>query len=57
MGNIPDPVEAKKYLSRKSIMETEKWDDLKYGEQLLFESLTVTTSNMAPFGQNQGRFQ
>jgi len=29
---IPVPVEAKKYLSRKSIVETEDWDDLKHGE-------------------------
>ena len=30
--HIPDPVEAKRYLSRKAIVETESWDDLKHGE-------------------------
>jgi hypothetical protein len=29
---IPDPVEAKKYLARKAIVETENWGDLKCGE-------------------------
>jgi SPP1 gp7 family putative phage head morphogenesis protein len=29
---IPEPIEAKKYLSRKAIVETEKWDELKWGE-------------------------
>ena len=29
---IPEPVEAKKYLSRKAIVETEDWNDLKWGE-------------------------
>ncbi|MCL2602720.1 MAG: phage minor head protein [Treponema sp.] len=29
---IPEPVEAKKYLARKTIVETEKWDELKHGE-------------------------
>jgi SPP1 gp7 family putative phage head morphogenesis protein len=31
-SRIPDPVEAKKYLSRKAVVETEAWDDLKSGE-------------------------
>jgi len=29
---IPEPVEAKKYLARKTIVETERWDELKHGE-------------------------
>lgn len=29
---IPDPAEAKRYLSRKAVVETEDWDDLKWGE-------------------------
>jgi SPP1 gp7 family putative phage head morphogenesis protein len=45
MGNIPDPVEAKKYLSRKSIVETERWDDLKYGEHA--HAFTVAHSRNA----------
>jgi len=42
---IPDPVEAKKYLSRKSIVETEKWDDLKHGEHA--HAFTVAHSRNA----------
>jgi hypothetical protein len=29
---IPDPAEARRYLSRKAVVETEDWDDLKWGE-------------------------
>jgi SPP1 gp7 family putative phage head morphogenesis protein len=29
---IPDPAEAKRYLARKAVVETENWDDLKWGE-------------------------
>ena len=42
---IPDPVEAKKYLSRKSIVETENWDDLKHGEHA--HAFTVAHSRNA----------
>jgi hypothetical protein len=44
-NRIPDPVEAKKYLSRKSIVETEKWDDLKHGEHA--HAFTVAHSRNA----------
>ena len=42
---IPDPVEAKKYLSKKSIVETEEWDDLKWGEHA--HAFTVAHSRNA----------
>jgi len=42
---IPDPVEAKKYLSRKAIVETERWDDLKHGEHA--HAFTVAHSMQA----------
>jgi len=42
---IPDPVEAKKYLSRKAIVETEKWDELKHGEHA--HAFTVAHSRNA----------
>ena len=42
---IPDPVEAKKYLSRKAIVETENWDDLKHGEHA--HAFTVAHSRNA----------
>jgi len=42
---IPDPVEAKRYLSRKAIVETEKWDDLKCGEHA--HAFTVAHSRNA----------
>jgi len=42
---IPDPVEAKKYLSRKSIVETENWNDLKHGEHA--HAFTVAHSRNA----------
>jgi SPP1 gp7 family putative phage head morphogenesis protein len=42
---IPDPAEAKKYLSRKAIVETEKWDDLKWGEHA--HAFTVAHSRNA----------
>jgi SPP1 gp7 family putative phage head morphogenesis protein len=46
MGDrIPDPVEAKRYLSRKSIVETENWDDLKWGEHA--HAFTVAHSRNA----------
>ncbi|GHV90839.1 phage morphogenesis protein [Spirochaetia bacterium] len=45
MGRIPDPTEAKRYLSRKSIVETENWDDLKWGEHA--HSFTVAHSRNA----------
>jgi uncharacterized protein with gpF-like domain len=43
--NIPDPVEAKKYLARKAIVETEKWDELKWGEHA--HAFTVAHSRNA----------
>jgi hypothetical protein len=42
---IPDPVEAKKYLSRKAVVETEEWDDLKHGEHA--HAFTVAHSRNA----------
>jgi hypothetical protein len=42
---IPDPVEAKRYLSRKSIVETEEWNDLKWGEHA--HAFTVAHSRNA----------
>jgi hypothetical protein len=44
-NRIPDPVEAKKYLSRKAIVETENWDDLKHGEHA--HAFTVAHSRNA----------
>ena len=29
---VPEPVEAKRYLSRKKVVETEAWDELMHGE-------------------------
>lgn len=29
---IPDATDARRFLSRKAVVETEKWDDLKWGE-------------------------
>jgi SPP1 gp7 family putative phage head morphogenesis protein len=42
---IPDPTEAKRYLSRKSIVETENWNDLKWGEHA--HAFTVAHSRNA----------
>lgn len=42
---IPNPAEAKKYLSRKAIVETEDWDDLKWGEHA--HAFTVAHSRNA----------
>jgi len=42
---VPEPVEAKRYLSRKAIVETEKWDDLKWGEHA--HAFTVAHSRNA----------
>ena len=42
---IPDPVEAKRYLSRKAIVKTEEWDDLKCGEHA--HAFTVAHSRNA----------
>jgi SPP1 gp7 family putative phage head morphogenesis protein len=42
---IPNPVEAKRYLSRKAIVETEAWDDLKWGEHA--HAFTVAHSRNA----------
>jgi hypothetical protein len=42
---IPEPVEAKKYLERKAIVETESWDDLKHGEHA--HAFTVAHSRNA----------
>jgi SPP1 gp7 family putative phage head morphogenesis protein len=42
---IPDPAEAKRYLSRKSVVETEEWDDLKWGEHA--HAFTVAHSRNA----------
>jgi hypothetical protein len=42
---IPNPAEAKRYLSRKSIVETEAWDDLKWGEHA--HAFTVAHSRNA----------
>jgi hypothetical protein len=42
---IPDPVEARRYLSRKAIVETENWDDLKHGEHA--HAFTVAHSRNA----------
>lgn len=42
---IPEPVEAKKYLAKKAIVETERWDDLKHGEHA--HAFTVAHSRNA----------
>jgi hypothetical protein len=42
---IPEPVEAKKYLARKAIVETEKWNELKWGEHA--HAFTVAHSRNA----------
>jgi hypothetical protein len=42
---IPVPVEAKRYLARKAIVETEAWDDLKWGEHA--HAFTVAHSRNA----------
>ena len=42
---IPDPIEARRYLSRKAVVETEAWDDLKWGEHA--HAFTVAHSRNA----------
>ncbi|MDR0512055.1 MAG: phage head morphogenesis protein [Treponema sp.] len=42
---IPEPVEAKRYLSRKAVVETERWNDLKHGEHA--HAFTVAHSRNA----------
>ncbi len=42
---FPDPVEAKRYLSRKAVVETEEWDELKWGEHA--HAFTVAHSRNA----------
>ena len=42
---IPDPAEARRYLSRKAVVETEDWDDLKWGEHA--HAFTVAHSRNA----------
>lgn len=42
---FPEPTEAKRYLSRKAVVETEDWDDLKWGEHA--HAFTVAHSRNA----------
>ena len=42
---IPEPVEAKKYLAKKAIAETENWDELKHSEHA--HAFTVAHSRNA----------
>lgn len=44
-NRVPCPVEAKRYLSGKAIVETEDWDDLKWGEHA--HAFTVAHSRNA----------